>query len=335
MLAKNLDLPRQSGCRRLRAWRARPDHSDVARGFRAQPHGVLRRRRSLCRCTPTRGSITRRVTRWTRSSSSMPARRASSSRFSTSTGATPRCSKARSTGSARSRGCAPKQRTDGSADRPSLSRRSGDRRPGGLICRRRAGCARTQKLRAHRCRAPRRARRTGIRPAGPHRRGRARRARALRPARAAASATQSRADPGAPQRAFRICRRSPASIRLSIAAMARLRIILPSRQSLCGGRRRYGFHGLSYEYIADRLQTVAPEIADGAGHRRSSRQRRLDVRAPRRPQRRKHHGLHRSRRPADGHAAGPARSRRRALSHHAKRHERPRRCRICSTARAA
>jgi acetate kinase len=29
------------------------------------------------------------------------------------------------------------------------------------------------------------------------------------------------------------------------------------------GVRRYGFHGLSYEYIADRLQTVAPEIAHG------------------------------------------------------------------------
>ena len=29
------------------------------------------------------------------------------------------------------------------------------------------------------------------------------------------------------------------------------------------GVRRYGFHGLSYEYIADRLPSVAPEIADG------------------------------------------------------------------------
>jgi len=30
-----------------------------------------------------------------------------------------------------------------------------------------------------------------------------------------------------------------------------------------GGIRRYGFHGLSYEYVAQALQTVAPEIADG------------------------------------------------------------------------
>jgi acetate kinase len=29
------------------------------------------------------------------------------------------------------------------------------------------------------------------------------------------------------------------------------------------GVRRYGFHGLSYEYIADRLRDVAPEFADG------------------------------------------------------------------------
>jgi len=29
------------------------------------------------------------------------------------------------------------------------------------------------------------------------------------------------------------------------------------------GVRRYGFHGLSYEYVADRLRTVAPEIAGG------------------------------------------------------------------------
>jgi acetate kinase len=29
------------------------------------------------------------------------------------------------------------------------------------------------------------------------------------------------------------------------------------------GVRRYGFHGLSYEYIADRLRTVAPELAAG------------------------------------------------------------------------
>ena len=29
------------------------------------------------------------------------------------------------------------------------------------------------------------------------------------------------------------------------------------------GVRRYGFHGLSYEYIADRLRQVAPEVAKG------------------------------------------------------------------------
>ncbi len=29
------------------------------------------------------------------------------------------------------------------------------------------------------------------------------------------------------------------------------------------GVRRYGFHGLSYEYVADRLRKIAPEVADG------------------------------------------------------------------------
>jgi acetate kinase len=34
-------------------------------------------------------------------------------------------------------------------------------------------------------------------------------------------------------------------------------------QLYAAGVRRYGFHGLSYEYIAGRLREVAPEIADG------------------------------------------------------------------------
>ena len=29
------------------------------------------------------------------------------------------------------------------------------------------------------------------------------------------------------------------------------------------GVQRYGFHGLSYEYIASALPTVAPDVADG------------------------------------------------------------------------
>ena len=45
---------------------------------------------------------------------------------------------------------------------------------------------------------------------------------------------------------------------------ARLPIALRSPKELyVEGVRRYGFHGLSYEYIARRLGEVAPEIADG------------------------------------------------------------------------
>ena len=44
------------------------------------------------------------------------------------------------------------------------------------------------------------------------------------------------------------------------------------------GIRRYGFHGLSYEYIASVLPEVAPEIAEGPRRGRPSRQRRQHVR---------------------------------------------------------
>ena len=81
MLAKNLDVPRQGGRGRHRARRARADHSHLARGFRAHPHGVLRGRGALRRCAAAHGGrCRRRESPWTRSLSSMPAPRASSSR---------------------------------------------------------------------------------------------------------------------------------------------------------------------------------------------------------------------------------------------------------------
>ena len=60
----------------------------------------------------------------------------------------------------------------------------------------------------------------------------------------------------------RSCRRLPASTRRFIAAIAPSRIIMriPER-FYAEGVRRYGFHGLSYEYIAHRLRDVAPAIA--------------------------------------------------------------------------
>ena len=45
------------------------------------------------------------------------------------------------------------------------------------------------------------------------------------------------------------------------------------------GVRRYGFHGLSYEYVAGRLLEIAPQHRQAAGDRCPSRKRRLDVRA--------------------------------------------------------
>ena len=60
------------------------------------------------------------------------------------------------------------------------------------------------------------------------------------------------------------CRRSPASTPPSTAATARSPTITRFRISFYAeGVRRYGFHGLSYEYIAQRLPQIAPDIAKG------------------------------------------------------------------------
>ena len=60
------------------------------------------------------------------------------------------------------------------------------------------------------------------------------------------------------------CRRSPASTRASTAASRPVAELVPlPREIRATGVQRYGFHGLSYEYIASVLPQVAPEIADG------------------------------------------------------------------------
>ena len=46
------------------------------------------------------------------------------------------------------------------------------------------------------------------------------------------------------------------------------------------GVRRYGFHGLSYEFITRKLGKIAPQDRPRGRRHRSSRQRRLDVRRP-------------------------------------------------------
>ena len=160
--------------------------------------------------------------------------------------------------------------------------------------------------------------------------------RAIRSARAAASAEQSGADPLAARALARTCRRSRVSTPPFIAATARSPITMPCRSSFYAeGVRRYGFHGLSYEYIAQRLPRGRAGDRARARDRRASGQRRFDVRAGRRPQHREHDGLHGARRIADGNAAGPARSRRGALSDRAEGHERRGRAATCSITRAA
>ena len=74
------------------------------------------------------------------------------------------------------------------------------------------------------------------------------------------------------------------------------------------GVRRYGFHGLSYEYIASVLPRLDPAAATGPHRGLPPGQRRQHVRGVRRAQRGQHDGLHRGRRAADGHALRRARS---------------------------
>jgi acetate kinase len=85
----------------------------------------------------------------------------------------------------------------------------------------------------------------------------------LADARAAAPAEQPRADPPSCE-IDPGCRRWPASTPPSTAAMPARPTGMPCRRSFYDeGVRRYGFHGLSYEYVADRLAAEAPEVAAG------------------------------------------------------------------------
>ena len=110
------------------------------------------------------------------------------------------------------------------------------------------------------------------------------------------------------------CRRWPASTPASTAGQPAVAELVPlPREIRSKGVQRYGFHGLSYEYIASVLPEVAPEIAARARDRGSPRKRRERLRPEERQERRPQPRLHRARRAVHGHAARRARSRRRAL----------------------
>ena len=194
-------------------------------------------------------------------------------------------------------------------------------------------------LRAHyrrRARARRRPsrrprRRALCRPRDRHAAG-ARRSAHARPARAAAPAAQPRRDRGGRPSG---CRDVPqvacfdTSFHRGQPAVAEL-VPLP-REIRDGGVQRYGFHGLSYEYIASVLPQVAPEIADGrviVAHLGSGASL---CALKQRQERRQHARLHGARRPLHGHAARRARSRRRPVPVPDPRDCRPRRSRRCST----
>ena len=60
------------------------------------------------------------------------------------------------------------------------------------------------------------------------------------------------------------------------------------------GVRRYGFHGLSYEYVVHRLREVAPTVADKPHHRRSPWKWSFNVCTLWREEYREHDGFHRT-----------------------------------------
>ena len=111
------------------------------------------------------------------------------------------------------------------------------------------------------------------------------------------------------------CRRSPASTPPSTAASRKSRscFALP-RRITAQGVRRYGFHGLSYEYIADVLPQPSARVAPRAASSsptwatvpRCARMKGLQEPGH-------HHGLHRRRGPDDGHPHRQPRPRRAAL----------------------
>ena len=98
---------------------------------------------------------------------------------------------------------------------------------------------------------------------------------------------------------------------------------LPPRFA-AAGVRRYGFHGLSYEYVASRAAVARRTRGGRANGGVPPRQRLEHVRAGRRPQHRHDDGVHRGRRAADGHAHRGDGPRRAAVHVRRARHERAR-----------
>ena len=209
----------------------------------------------------------------------MPARPASSSR-STNPEPTAACSSAaRSSGSAWRRAC--RRRT-----RPARAWPSGPgrRQPRPPAATRRSSRLGRQLLAAGRCwpSAIGSCMAAGFRRSSADRRRGAGQACRAGAARAAAPAAQPGADPrrrpgGAAHAAGRLLRYGfppqPASVGAGLRPAARI---------TAAGVRRYGFHGLSYDYIVTRLRETEPELAAAPGDR-PSRQRRQPVRATRRP----------------------------------------------------
>ena len=174
-----------------------------------------------------------------------------------------------------------------------LTRQCGARPRTGVVARSRALCgALTAAIASVGGGTSRRPWRREVRRAGAHRRRRAGGTRRARPAGAAAPAAQPRGHPRrgrpAPQLPQVAC--FDTAFHRTQPEVAQ-RFGLP-RRFTDEGIRRYGFHGLSYEYIASVLSEHRSPGGGGQDGRRAPRQRRQPVRDARRQQRRHHDELH-------------------------------------------
>ena len=250
-------LPGRRRCGRHRARRQGADHPDQPRRLGDGAPRVLRRG---ARWSPRRGARTPpRRSAWSDAmTDAILVLNAGSSSIKFSVFAATPAASSRSCRADRSRASAPRR---ASRARTPPAKPVGEQRweagatlghDGALAHDRRVAAAHARRRPSPgRGRPPRRPRRHGLLAPGPRRRRGDRGAREAGAARAAAPAAQPRADPGACSSARPSCRRSPASTPRFTATIPRVAqmFALPSGADEAGVRR-YGFHGLSYEYIA-------------------------------------------------------------------------------------
>ena len=281
MLAKNLIFLAKADSAGHRARRPRADRADLARGFGAQPHGLLRGRGALCGGAPRQQPNGRRV--GTAMDTILVVNAGSSSvKFEIFEIAPGDELKVRLKGQMDGIGTQPHLRAESRDGSPLIDKSYGAHDIADVPAAMAAvgdWLRSTQQANLRRRRPPRRAWRAALRPAGPGRSTRCWRARAIRFAGAAASAEQSRADQARCCSAGRIFRRSPVSTPRFTAPTAPSPTITPSRRAITPTASAATASTACPTNISPAACARSRPTLRGARHRRASRQRRLDVRA--------------------------------------------------------